>query len=171
MIQDASTVKLQGELRICVRDVVFNRIIRRFRFPNLVCRGAKTALAKLMSQDTVPADYEQNKIWAIYAGTGTTDPLTTDDTLKTPVFKKVCTHPYTVNSPVPGIVTVEMTMETGEGNGSTYTEAGLCSRGTLADPNDPAITGVLLYARRVHAGITKVLGMTIEYQWSLQVQL
>lgn len=169
-LDTASQVRVKGSVRIRIRDAKFGGIIREYHYPNLVCRGTKSAIAKLVSQQTTPDDYQKTKIWAIYAGSGATAPAITDDTLETVEFKKACDQPYAVD-PSAGTVTVQMTMETGEGNGITYTEAGLFSRGSADDPNSPGITDVTMYCRRVHGGIAKTVAISIEYEWTLQIAI
>jgi len=156
----------KGEFTIRVRDAKTGEVLREIRKSNLVCVGARNAVIKLISQQTLPDDYSFNKIWAIYSGTGTTPPTTLDTALESAAFKKACDQPFTVNLSS-GWVEVQMTMESGDGNGYAYTEMGLFSRG---DNDDPTLTaGASMYARQVHGAIEKTSSLSIEYTWRFQV--
>jgi hypothetical protein len=141
------------------------REIQREEKPNQICVGTKEAIAKLLSQQS-GTDAEYNKLWAIYAGTGTTPPTVNDTALETVVFKKACDQPFSVDT-VNGIVEVQMTIESGEGNGNTFTEIGLYSRGDNDVPG--SATGQLMYARQIHGAIVKTSSLSIEYTWRFQV--
>ena len=161
-------ISFKGEFTIRIRDALSGRLLKEEHYKNLVCVGTQTAVLRLMSQLTTPADYEQTKLWAIYCGTGTTPPTTSDTTLETTVFKKACDTPFTVDL-VAGYIEVQMTIESAEGNGNTITEAGLFSRGDNADPNAGGISGVLMYTRQIHGAVAKTAAISVEYTWRFQV--
>jgi len=162
-------IKLEGYFTIRVRDAKTGKELKKLEGKNLVCVGAKAALARLMGQAATPADYQETKLWAIYAGIGTTSPSTADTALVNAQFRKACPQPLTI-TPSLGIVEMSMLMESGDGNGKTYTEIGLFSRGNNDDPNySPLPTGVLMYSRQLHGAIEKTSSITIEYTWRLQI--
>jgi hypothetical protein len=160
------TLSFKGEFTIRVRDAQTGEILREIKKSNLVCVGARESVLKLISQQTTPDDYVLTKLWAIYSGTGTTPPTTTDTALETVAFKKACDQPFTVNLSA-GWVEMQMTMESGEGNGNIYTEMGLFSRGNNDDPTIAA--GALMYSRQIHGAVEKSSSMSIEYTWRFQV--
>jgi hypothetical protein len=161
-------LSLKGHIRIRVLDAKTGTELYREEKSNLVCVGARQAVTRLISQQTTPDDYDETKLWAIYAGTGNTAPDVNDTDLDTVVFKKACDQPFSVNLGT-GEVEVQMTIESGEGNGYTYQEAGLFSRGDNDDPNAGGISGVLMYARQLHGQIEKTSSISIEYTWRFQI--
>lgn len=174
-MQMMDKLRLKGHMRVRVLDANSNEELWREEKNNLVCVGAKQAITRLISQASLVAappddddDYLNTKIWAIYSGTGDTAPTVSDTTLDTVAFKKVCDQPFSVDL-VNGEIECQMTMETGEGNGNTYKEAGLFSRGTADDPNTGGITDVLMYARQLHGQIEKTSSISIEYTWRFQI--
>jgi len=164
-MEQADIVKLSGFLRVRLLDPK-GRELRRMEKPNLVCVGAKQAIARLLSQETTPDDYEETKIWSIHVGTDSTPPVVGDTALGTDVFQKECDHPYSVDLGL-GEVEVQMTIETGEANGNTLVEAGLFTRGDADDPTSAA--GQLMMARQVHGSISKTSSFSIEYTWKFRI--
>lgn len=165
-----SKLGFKGKLTIRVKDAKTGRVLQKIEKSNLVCVGARSAVLKLISQQTLPSDYSYNKIWAIYCGTGTTPPTTVDTGLESVAFKKACAQPFAINpgsGSGPGWVEVQMLMESGEGNGNVYTEMGLFSRGSN---DDPTLTSeAVMYARQIHGAIEKTSAISIEYTWRFQV--
>jgi len=165
---------LRGILRVRVYDVATGKRLQHEEKRNLVCKGAKEALVRLIAQASIHGgsptnvDFEETKLWAIYAGTGTALPDVEDTELDTVAFKKECVQPIAF-SILDGEATLQMTIESGEGNGNTFQEAGLFSRGDNDDPNAGGITGVLMYARQLHGAIAKTSGISIEYTWRFQI--
>lgn len=162
------SLKFKGEIAITVRDARTGEVIRQIRKSNLTCKGMRESVLRLLAQNTAPDDYDKTKLWAIYCGTGTTPPTIDDTALEAVGFKKVVETPISINLGS-GYLTVQMTMESGEGNGLTFTEAGLCTKGdgTLGGVAE----GVLLTARQVHGAIAKTAAMSLEYTWTIQIQL
>lgn len=170
-------VKVSGYLRIRVLDGKTGREIRRIERPNLVCVGAKTAIAKLL----VPAsedDQDYNQIWAIGSGNDNTAPTVSDTDLKgAKVYRKVCdSRTYNVGG-VQGLVEVQVTYGVGEGNvlstGEYFEECALFSRGnsdSLPSGGMGGMTpGSVMYARQLHAPIHKDNTIALEYTWRFQV--
>lgn len=168
-------VRVRGYVRVRVLDGKTGREIQRIERPNLVCVGAKTAIAKLL----VPAseeDQDYNQIWTIGSGNDNTAPTVSDTDLKgTKVFRKVCdSRIYNV---VQGLVEVQTTYGVNEGNvlsaGEYFEECALFSRGnsdTLPSGGTGGMTsGSLMYARQLHAPIHKDNTIALEYTWRFQV--
>lgn len=173
-MQLTDLVLLKGHMRVRVLDAETGEELYLEEKPNLVCVGAKKAVTRLISQASVQGapptddDFLNTKIWAIYAGTGNTPPTVGDTELDVVGFKKECDQPFSVDL-TNGEVECQMTIESGEGNGNTYREAGLFSRGSEVDPNEPGITDVLMYARQLHGQIEKTSSISIEYTWRFQI--
>lgn len=173
-MQFTDLVGLKGHMRVRVLDAKTGRELRCEEKPNLVCVGAKKAVTRLISQASVQGgsptddDFLHTKLWAIYAGTGNTAPTVSDTGLDVVAFKKACDQPFSVDL-TGGEVECQMTVESGEGNGNTYQEAGLFSRGNYDDPNTVGIADVLMYARQLHGQIEKTSSISIEYTWRFQI--
>lgn len=170
-------VRLRGYLRVRVLDGKTGREIRRIEKPNLVCVGAKTAMAKLL----VPAsedDQDYNQIWSIGSGNDNTPPTVSDtDLLGAKTFRKVCdSRTYNVGG-VQGLVEVQVTYGVSEGNvlasGEYFEEVALFSRGdsdTLPGGGTGGkTTDSLMYARQLHAPIHKDSSIALEYTWRFQI--
>lgn len=173
--------RFKGHLTVRVLDAKTRAEKQRFDLPNVICIGMLQAVERLMTfYDEVPSDPDygtvakQNRLWAIYAGDDNTTPAYTDVALGNLLFKKRC-DAIATGTPMAidvggttGLMEVQMTMESGEGNGSpnpTYREAGLYSRG---DQDDPASTsGARLLARRLHPPIEKDSSIAVEYTWQV----
>lgn len=167
-MQLTENLRLRGHVRVRILDAKDGFELYREEKRNLVCIGARQAVTRLISQVTTPDDYEETKMWSIYAGTGNTPPDVNDTGLDVVAFKKACDQPFSVTLGT-GEVECQMTIESGEGNGNTYREAGLFSRGDNDDPNAGGITGVLMYARQLHGQIEKTSSISIEYTWQFQI--
>lgn len=167
-MESLERLRFKGDITITARDVRTGEVIRQIRKSNLTVKGMRESVLRLLTQNTTPDDYAATRVYAIYCGTGTTPPTINDTTLEAVSFKKVIETPISVNL-ASGHFTVQMTMESGEGNGLTYTEVGLCSRGdgTLGGVAE----GVLLLARQTHGAIEKTAAMSLEYTWTIQIQL
>lgn len=166
-MEHVDNIGLRGFIRVRAIDAGTGEVLYHEEKRNLVCKGAKEALVRLMAQATT-ADYEETKLWAIYAGSGSALPDVEDTELDTVAFKKECVQPVSY-SVLDGELSLQMTIESGEGNGISFQEAGLFSRGDNDDPNDGGITGVLMYARQLHGAIAKTSGISIEYTWRFQI--
>jgi hypothetical protein len=170
-------LKVHGYLRIRVLDGITGREIRRIEKPNLVCVGAKTAMAKLLAPSSED-DQDFNQLWSIGAGDDNTAPTVADTDLKgTKTFRKVCDSRDANAGGVQGLVEVQTTFAVGEGNvlsaGEYFEECALFSRGdsdTLPSGGTGGMTtDSLMYARQLHAPIHKDNTIALEYTWRFQI--
>lgn len=165
-----SNVRLRGHLTIRILDSLTKRERERIEILNTVCEGAELAIERLLAQR--PADDpDEEKLWSIYCGTDNTPPAHGDTELGTAVFAKACDQPMVVSDGgVAGLLTCQMTMEAGDGNGNTFKEAGLYTRGGQdATPYPTPDADARLVARQIHSAIAKDASITIEYTWRFQV--
>ena len=161
-------IRVKGHLLIKVLDAKSGRELDRVDKPNLVCKNSKVAITQLLAQR--PADNPSyDKMWAIYVGDSNTAPTTDQIALQgTVVAKKAVDQPIEIISPSDsGIIEVEMTLLSGEANGSTLREAALYTRGDNDDPT--STSGALMLARQVHADVTKTSGIVLSYTWRYQI--
>lgn len=178
-------LKFSGHLTVRVLDVLTREEKEKYSFPNVICVGMLDAVQRLMTfYDEIPADPDygtvakENRLWAIYAGDDNTAVSYTDTALGNVLFKKRCDAilagiPMSIDvGGITGKMSVQMTMESTEGNttpNTIYVEAGLYSRGDKDDPNDPAITGTRLLAHQLHPAIEKNSSIAIEYTWDIRL--
>jgi hypothetical protein len=171
------SIKMRGFLQIRVLDAVTRKALRIIQIPNTVCRGAKVALERIVTQMTPASDTTYNKLWSIWAGNSNaaTNNMQTN-ILGASTFRKVIDPAQTqIDVGSEGVAQVVMTMEAGEGTvGTQYQEVGLFSRGEHDDPNDVVVvagvgaTNAKMYARQIHAPIEKDAIIAIEYTWRFQ---
>lgn len=169
--------KVQGFLRIRVLDGKSGKELRRIEKPNLVCQGAKEAMATLLVPSSED-DQDFNQLWSIGSGNGTATPSVTDTDLQgAKTFRKVLdSRVYNVGG-VLGLVEVQVTYGTSEGNvlsaGEYFEECGLFSRGnsdTLPSGGTGGkTTSSLMYARQLHSPIHKDNTIALEYTWRFQI--
>ena len=87
--------------------------------PKPAFRQARELAAQTSVHGGTSEDYEETRVWAIYAGDGSTPPLSVDTSLDSVQFKKECDQPLVVNYAA-GTFTAQMTIEsTVEPNPST----------------------------------------------------
>lgn len=167
-----SGIRLRGHLTIRILDRT-GREKERIEILNTICEGTELTLERLLSQETGVYIPNENRLWAIYAGTDNTPPAHDDTALGAQAYAKACVQPMIVSEGgVAGLLVCQMTMPAGggpaeNGNGNTFQEAGLYTRG---DDDDPAVTvGALMLARQIHSAITKDSSISIEYTWRFQI--
>lgn len=171
-------IKVSGELMVRVLDAKTGAVRQIIETPNTICVNGLNALQFLLAALSTPAEETQdaNKIWAIYAGTDNTTPAYAQTDLLAPQFYKAVDQP--ISTDVGGVPSVlgyamlecQMTMQSTEGNGYTYQEAGLFTRGTNAS-DDPSVarTNVNMIARQIHAAVPKDSTISIEYTWRIRI--
>lgn len=166
-------IKMRGSVGIKVRDVQ-GHVIRRIFTPNTVCIGAQWALQRALLQITKPDDPTENQLWTIWAGTSNVAPTNLDTAATmlptvqfrhTPTVAELAARAYDVAMPgVPaGTLSIQTTMDIGEGNGNTFCECGLYTRGNNDDPTLTA--NHVLVARQIHPNVVKSAAISIEYTW------
>lgn len=171
------SIGMRGFLQIRVLDGITRKPLRIIQIPNTVCRGARVALERIITQMTPLTDTTYNKLWSIWAGNSNVAPSNMQtNILGASTFRKVIDPSQTqIDVGSEGVAQVVMTMEAGEGTiGTQYQEVGLFSRGEHDDPNNVAVvagfdaTNAKMYARQVHAAIEKDGIIAIEYTWRFQ---
>lgn len=158
-----------GHLTVRVLDKN-GKELRVLSAPNVVTNGAKAALAKLLVPATEP-DQDDNQFWWLQAGDGSTTPDVTDVALagSNTYAKDFDTKTYNAYS-TDGLVECVVTFGTSEGNGNTYQEAGLWTRGDDGTAGNFATSaGKTMCARQLHASIAKTSSIQLEYTWRFQL--
>jgi hypothetical protein len=91
-------------------------------------------------------------------GTGTTAETLADTTLETEVYRDVFTQKtVTANN-----INIKYYLASGDANGNTLTEAGLCGDDATASADSGT-----LFARVTHSGIAKTSSIAVTYSWDI----
>jgi len=176
-----ATIPVRGDLCLLVRDATTHEVRWRYEIRNTIMYSALKGLVSLIAQKTTstPAD---SAVAYLRVGTGTTAPVRSNLDLQLPAPNAITPHTLlfgdaqkylTVSNPFE--MKIVTTLEAGDLNGLSLTEAGLFIRGgTVATPvGSPAVyTGAPtyypeLFARQIHPAIAKSSGLIIDYEWRI----
>jgi len=167
-----TVLPMRGDLRILRRDARTQDILSVWEKKNVITYLGTEALVKLMAPNAafgVNAQQE-NQLFSMRFGTNSTSPQRTDTGLAAEGFVSgsyVRIQFADANRivGVSGTVEFTATMTTGYGNGLTYREAGLFTRGTL---NDPQLTASsIMFSRQVYPDQVKTAAVELEFRWRL----
>ena len=160
---------MQGRLIVRVLDLDGNEL-SVYETPNVITDGAKAIITKLLVPAS-SADQDDNQIWYLKAGDGTTTPDATDtDVAGSNTYAKPFDTMVYNSGGTDGLIECTVTFGTGEGNvlavGEYFTEAGLFTRGSTTDPVTTA--GSTMCARQLHAQVHKDSSIQLQYTWLIQ---
>lgn len=163
-----SRLKMKGTLIIHVKDV-HGRIIRTVFKRNTITYSAGDLVRALLCQRTTDPAATELQLGSMRFGMGTTSATRYDLDLvsEATAVRQELTDAKKVNG-VSGELSLLATLGTGDANGlpNPLTEAGLFTRGTVWNNN---VGGNLkLWARQVHAPITKTSAISLDYTWVIQ---
>lgn len=163
-----SRLRMVGTLIIHVKDVR-GRVLRTIHKRNTITFNAGDVVRALLAQRATDPATTELQLGSMRFGTSTTSPTRYDVDLleEATTVRKQLTDSKKING-VSGELSLQATMETTEGNGLSkpLAEAGLFTLGTLWSAN---VGGNLkLWARQVHAPITKTSAISLDYNWTLQ---
>jgi len=144
-----SQIELDANVEIQIIDVVSKDIIKTIYRHNLVVIAGRNLARDLLNE--VPA----TGVTHFAVGTGVTAVDPGDTTLGTEIFRGSITKR---TSPSAAVIWSYYLSST-QGNGSSLTEAGLFN----------ASSGGTLFARVVHAAITKTSSLAVSYNWTLNI--
>lgn len=170
-IQAAPTlqrVRMQGTLTIRVRDVRTGRILRTLQKRNTITFDAGDIVRALLSQratDPAPAEY---RFGSMRFGTDNTAATRGDTDLIGEIVsvRKELTDGQKVDG-VTGEITLDASLQSGDGNGNTFQEAGVFTHGSgTYDANQGGT--VKMFSRQVHAPLAKTVGLVFDYNWTFQ---
>jgi len=164
-----STMRIQGTLVIHVRDGASQRVLRTIYKRNTITFDAGDIVRSLLAQRTPPSDPAplEYSLGSMRFGTSTVAPTRFDTGLiaEVPAARKELTDLKKVNG-IQGEMSLQATLGTADAVGSTLSEAGLFTRGTVWDN---AVGGsLLMFARQIHAPVTKSAFISLDYNWTLQ---
>lgn len=161
-------MRMVGTLTIRVRDVKTGRILRTLVKRNTITYDAGDIVRALLAQRATDPAPGEHKFGSMRFGADNTTPVRADTDLIAEVVsvRKELTDGQKTDG-VSGEITVDATLQSGDGNGNTFQEAGVFTQGAgLYDAN---VGGSLkLFARQVHGAIAKTSGIVFDYNWTFQ---
>lgn len=165
-------IPLRGDLRIIRRDAKTHSIISIWEKKNVITFAATESLVKLMAPNAAlgVGVQEENQIKSMRFGISNTTPQRTDTDLANEAV--VAAVPVRVQLQdadriigASGTVEFRAVLAAGDGNGVTYREAGLFTRGTDDDPQ--ATAGADLFARQIYSDQPKTAAVELEFRWRI----
>jgi hypothetical protein len=163
---------MRGDLRILRRDAQTQDLLSVWEKKNVITYAGTEALVKLMAPNAAFGVnvQEENQLFSMRFGTNSTSPQRTDTALAAEGYASgsyVRIQFADVNRivGVSGTVEYTATMTTGYGNGLTYREAGLFTRGTLDDPQ--LTSAAIMFSRQVYPDQVKTSAVELEFRWRL----
>jgi hypothetical protein len=166
-----NTVHARGDICIKVKDAKTGKLLRKIEIRNTITFLFADVVLELLAQRAADPTAVNNSIYTLRVGTGSTAPTRADTNLGNPVFGMILTDPNKITG-LPGELEITSTLESGDANGNTLSEAGLFTKGPSTGSLDaPGATGVTprLLARQIHPGIPKTSALTLEYSWKLSI--
>ncbi|MGD9210380.1 MAG: hypothetical protein PVI90_06365 [Desulfobacteraceae bacterium] len=162
-----SRMRMQGILTIHVRDAKTTNVLRTIIKRNTITFSAGDVVRALLAQRATDASAAELCLGSMRFGISSTTPTRYDTDLQSEIstVRRELTDDKKVNG-VTGEISLRATMEASAGNGYTYREAGLFTKGTVWDA---AVGGNLqCFSRQVHAAVEKTASLALEYNWVLQ---
>jgi len=167
--QAADGIPMRGTLKVTVRDARTGKVIRCMEKRNKITFLAANILVELMAQRATDPAPLGDAVYSMRMGTSTVQPQRSDTNLGAFVIGKVIGDAGKVNG-APGEIIYIATLESGDANGSTLSEAGLFTGGTTFSASDTPGTApgdTRMVAHQVYNGIAKTSAITVDYSWTL----
>lgn len=171
-MQLASSIGIRGDLTILRRDAATGKVLYSWSKKNVITFGAGTALATLLAPNVALGinAQQESQIKSMRFGTSNLAPQRSDTDLAAEAV--VSGNPVRIelldaNRLVGSAGTIEFTalMDSATGNGVTYREACLFTRGTDDDPLTTA--GATAFSRQVYPDQIKTSVVELEYRWRI----
>ena len=164
-IQAFDPMGLRGDLAIIRRDAATGRLLSTWEKKNVIVYGAGTALTRLIAPNAAfgATIQEESQIKSMRFGGDNVAPQRTDTALGDPLLAIELTDADRVHSS--SMVEFVAVMDSLTGNGNTYREAALYTRGTADDPN--TTTGALMYSRQIFPDQPKTALVELEFRWRI----
>jgi hypothetical protein len=163
-----SKVKLRGILTVRVRDASTGRVIRTVIKKNTITYNGGNNVRALLAQRATDDPPAQLAFGSMRFGRSTTAPNRNDVDLLDEVVtvRKQLQDSDKVNG-IDGELTLQATLGSGDGNGNTFTEAGLFSTGPAWNGN--VGSSLRIFSRQLHAAIAKNSAIVLDYSWTIQI--
>jgi hypothetical protein len=170
LVQDRA--RLRGDLQVIRRNASNGRVISFWEKKNVITFGAGVSAIILLAPNAsfgVNAQLE-NQIRSMRFGTSNLAPQRSDTQLAAeatvlgvPVRQELPDANRIVG--IAGTVEFVAVLDAATGNGVTYREAGLFTRGTADDPQVTA--GATLFSRQIYPDQPKTSIVELEYRWRI----
>jgi len=165
-------INIRGDLKVTRRDAVTYAIISEWEKKNVITFGATDGLVKLLAPNLAfgATVQQETQLKSMRFGTSNLAPQRTDTDLSAEAIvggNPVRVQLFDANRLIGAAGTVELvaTLGAGDGNGVTYREAGLFTRGTADDPL--VTTGSVMFSHQVHPDQPKTAAVVLQYNWRL----
>lgn len=165
-------INVAGHLQVIRRDADTKEIVTIWDKKNIITYGATETLVKLMAPNLLfgATVQEESQIKSMRFGVSNVAPQRTDTDLNSEAI--VSGNPVRIELSdanrvigAAGTVLFVATLDSSTGNGVTYREAGLFTRGLA---NDPLVTtGATLFAHQVFPDQVKNAAVELEFRWRI----
>lgn len=162
-------IPMIGVLQVTTRDARTRAVIRTHVIRNKITFLTADVLVELLAQRTTDPVPARQLIHSMRMGTSNTPAARSDTNLGAFVIGVALGDVNKITG-VPGELQLVATLESGDGNGNTYREAGLFTAGASPSTSDaPGTTpgSTRMLARQIHPDIPKTLSVIIDYQWAI----
>lgn len=156
-----------GHLSVTTRDALTRRVIKTLTIRNKITFLAADVLVELLAQRSTDSLATRQLVYSMRMGSSNTAAARSDTNLGSYVIGKALGDAGKQNG-APGELKFIATLETGDGNGTTFREAGLFTAGASpSTSNSPGTTPgtTRLIARQVYPDVPKTSGIVIDYSW------
>jgi len=172
MINTDLKIDIQGHLTVIRRDAASKNILDIWDKKNVITYGAAESITKLIAPNAVfgATVQQESAIKSMRFGTSNVAPQRTDTGLNVeaivglPIRIELFDANRVFGSA--GTVLFVATMDTLTGNGLTYREAGLFTRGDSDDPLPPN-AGSTLFAHQTFPDQIKTGAIELEFRWRI----
>lgn len=165
----AAQIPMIGVLCVTTRDARTRGVIRTHTIRNKITFLAADVLVELLAQRTTDPVPARQLIHSMRMGTSNTPAARSDTNLGAFVVGVALGDVNKVTG-VPGELQLVATLESGDGNGNTFREAGLFTAGASPSTSDaPGTTSgtTRMLARQVYPDIPKTVSIVIDYSWTI----
>jgi len=164
-------IAMRGDLCVIVRDAATLKQIRKIEIRNKITFLAADVLVEMLAQRGTDPLTSYNKMFSMRMGTSNTAASRSDTNLGAFIIGKELFDVNKVTG-VPGELEFTAQLAAGDGNGNTFQEAGLFTRGDalVATPSDVTSTlpgKVRMFARQIHPAIPKTIAIVLDYAWRI----
>lgn len=163
---------MRGDLRILRRDAKTLQLLDLWEKKNVITFGAGFNVMRLLAPNLAfgASVQQQSQILSMRFGTGNVTPQRADETLAAEAV--VLGNPVRIALPdanrivnPSGTVEFIAVLDSATGNGVTYREAGLFTRGTADDPL--TTTGSTMFSRQIYPDQPKTSAVELEFRWRI----
>jgi len=170
-----SRFSMSGVLTVRMREIDSGRIFRTIIKKNTIVNGASAVVLRLLLQETTdtsvtPASSLQ--LGSMRFGTSIVATSPSDSNLTNEIVAVRKQLGDTEKTLVGTTMTLTATLDGADAPGSVFSEVGLFTKGATWDGTiSPTTNGLFMFARQVHAPITKSTSFAFDYSWTIQISL